>query len=109
MDPGEVGEPDYEQSVRELIRYYAARYREVAGILRAAERLEELSKRRDLFDQGSDFTEILGRGGPVNFFSRSSLTLEGSVPARTYWGSFWQASHVPYPAVTIGGHRSSEY
>lgn len=102
MDPGEPRGPQPQQAVRELLRYYATRYGEMAGMIEASNRLLELADRQDLFESDTDLKRQLGYGDGSRLFNRSSLNIVGETFGTAYWGAFWESDMVPYPSVSIG-------
>ncbi len=97
MDPEETPEQRFQESVREIIKYYARRYDETAGLPKAAARLYEAGTSSTLF-HGANSVDSLGRPKELRHtFNRSSFVLASRNEEHTYWGTFWHGDAVPCP------------
>lgn len=106
LDPEFDPRPDRESAIRELIRFYARRFDETAGLPEAASRLWRLAEYDRLFDEAASLREYLGEGRRPGFFSRSAFVFRRGSGPQTFWGSFWEGDTVPCPLMLNKQERS---
>ena len=89
MDPEGKKESLFEESVREIIKFYARRFDETAGLPEAAERLYRLASYDLLFQANSPISEYVGADTvSEHIFNRSSFVFALRSKPRTFWGTF---------------------
>jgi hypothetical protein len=101
LDPERLDDDCHDEAIREIIKFYARRLDETAGLLEGAKRLWNLANFEELFNENDimikTFGEIRHEGKKFNFFNRSSFIFNDSGNKTTYWGTFWEGGSVPCP------------
>jgi hypothetical protein len=96
------------EAVREIIRFYARRFDETAGIPQAAQRLWQLAELEGLFNTNVSLREQLGAPQQTErTFNRSSFIFHFGAATQTYWGTFWEGSAIPCPLRLSDAERTS--
>jgi hypothetical protein len=98
LDPESAAEEFREESIREVIRFYAFRFGEFMGNKSGAARLHALAESANLFKQADPLLQRLGSDHRESrAFFRVILRFRGATGIQEFLGGFWEGGAVSVP------------